>query len=130
MFITLLFFVVSFGITISTIRINIFQKKDEIEIMRLVGASNDFIKRPFIYQGIIYSMLGSFLAGLLFFIVSLIMFFTNFLGIQDLVFVNIFGGIRVHFLIFSFGLAILLNFVGYLLGRLGGKTALQNYLQI
>jgi cell division transport system permease protein len=129
-FITLLFFVVSFGITISTIRINIFQKKDEIEIMRLVGASNDFIKRPFIYQGIIYSMLGSFLAGLLFFIVSLIMFFTNFLGIQDLVFVNIFGGIRVHFLIFSFGLAILLNFVGYLLGRLGGKTALQNYLQI
>jgi cell division transport system permease protein len=129
-FITFLFFVVSFGITISTIRINIFQKKDEIEIMRLVGASNDFIKRPFIYQGIIYSMLGSFLAGLLFFIVSLIMFFTNFLGIQDLVFVNIFGGIRVHFLIFSFGLAILLNFVGYLLGRLGGKTALQNYLQI
>lgn len=130
LFITLLFFIVSFGIIISTIRINIFQKKDEIEIMRLVGASDDFIRSPFIYQGIVYSMTGSFLAGLIYFIVSMVMFFTNFLGIRDLTYVSIVGDFRIHFLIFSFGLAILINFVGYLLGRLGSKTAIQNYLQI
>lgn len=130
LFITLLFFIVSFGIIISTIRINIFQKKDEIEIMRLVGASDDFIRSPFIYQGVVYSMTGSFLAGLAYFSISLIMFFTNFLGIKDLTYVSIFGDFRIHFLIFSFALAILINFVGYLLGRLGSKTAIQNYLQI
>lgn len=129
-FITLLFFVVSFGIIISTIRINIFQKKDEIEVMRLVGASDDFIRKPFIYQGIVYSMTGSFLAGLLFFIISLILFLTNFLGIKDLGYVYIFGNFKIHYLIFSIGLVILINFVGYLLGKSGSKTALQNYLQI
>jgi cell division transport system permease protein len=129
-FITVLFFIVSFGIIISTIRINIFQKKDEIEVMRLVGASDDFIRKPFIYQGIVYSMTGSFLAGLLFFIISVVIFLTNFLGIKDLGFVYIFGNFKVHFLVFSIGLVILINFVGYLLGRSGSKTALQNYLQI
>jgi cell division transport system permease protein len=130
LFITLLFFVVSFGIIISTIRINIFQKKDEIEIMRLVGAPDDLIRKPFIYQGIVYSMTGSFLAGLLFFISSIVMYLTNFLGVKDIGFVNIIGNFKVNFLIFSFGLALLINFVGYLLGKLGSKTALQNYLQI
>ncbi len=90
----------------------------------------DFIRSPFIYQGIVYSMTGSFLAGLIYFIVSMVMFFTNFLGIRDLTYVSIVGDFRIHFLIFSFGLAILINFVGYLLGRLGSKTAIQNYLQI
>jgi len=130
LFITFLFFIVSFGIIISTIRINIFQKKEEIEVMRLVGASDDYIRKPFIQQGIVYAMTGSFLAGLVFFIVSLIMFFTNFLGIKDLGFVNIVGNFRVHFLVFSFGLVIFINFIGYLLGRIGSKTAIQNYLQI
>jgi cell division transport system permease protein len=130
LFITLLFFIVSFGIIISTIRINIFQKKEEIEVMRLVGASDDFIRKPFIFQGIVYSMTGSFLAGLVFFILSLIMYFTNFLGIKDLGFVFLFGNFKIHFLAFSIGLVILINFVGYLLGRTGSKTAIQNYLQI
>lgn len=129
-FITLMFFIVSFGIIISTIRINIFQKKDEIEVMRLVGASDDFIRKPFIYQGLVYSMSGSFIAGLISFILSLVIFFTNFLGIKDLGYVFILGNFKIHFLVFSFGLAILVNIIGYLLGRIGSKTAIQNYLQI
>jgi cell division transport system permease protein len=79
MIITILFFIVSFGIILSTIRINIFQKKDEIEIMKLVGASDEFVEAPFIHQGIVYSMVGSFLAGLLFTIILLVIYFTNFI---------------------------------------------------
>jgi cell division transport system permease protein len=130
LFVTLLFFIVSFGIIISTIRINIFQKKEEIEIMRLVGASDELIKQPFIYQGVTYSMVGSFFAGLVFFIFSLIAYFSNLLGIKDMNYVTIFGNFQVHFLVFSFGLAIILNFIGYLLGLLGSKAAIKNYLQI
>lgn len=130
LFITLMFFIVSFGIIISTIRINIFQKKDEIEVMRLVGASDDFIRKPFIYQGIIYSMTGSFIAGLIWFILSLVLFFSNFLGIKDLGQVFIVGNFKIHFLVFSFVLCLLINLIGYLLGKMGSKTALQNYLQI
>jgi cell division transport system permease protein len=129
-FITLMFFIVSFGIIISTIRINIFQKKDEIEVMRLVGASDDFIRKPFIYQGLVYSMTGSFIAGLISFILSLVLYFTNFLGIKDLGYVFLIGNLKVHYIVFSILLVLLLNFVGYLLGKIGSKTAIQNYLQI
>jgi cell division transport system permease protein len=130
LFITVLFFIVSFGIIISTIRINIFQKKDEIEIMRLVGASDDLIRKPFIHQGLVYSMTGSFLAGLLYFIISLIIFFTNFLGIKDLGYVYLVGNFKVHFIAFTVIMVLFVNFIGYLLGKSGSKTALQNYLQI
>lgn len=129
-FITIMFFIVSFGIIISTIRINIFQKRDEIEIMRLVGASDDYIRQPFIHQGVVYSMIGSLFAGALYMIISLSVYFTNFLGIRDLGFVYLFANFKLNFLVFSFILVLLLNFVGYLLGRIGSKTALQNYLQI
>lgn len=128
--ITLLFFIVSFGIIISTIRINIFQKKEEIETMKLVGASDDFVERPFIHQGVVYSMTASLFAGALFTIILLAVYFSNFLGIKDLGFVYIFGSIKVHYLIYTFGLVILINLIGYLFGKVGSKTAIQNYLKV
>lgn len=128
--ITLLFFIVSFGIILSTIRINIFQKKEEIETMKLVGASDDFVERPFIHQGVVYSMVGSLSAGFLFTIILLAMYFANFLGIKDLGAVYLFGNIKVHYLLFVLILVILINIVGYLFGKIGSKTAIQNYLKV
>ena len=128
--ITFLFFVVSFGIILSTIRINIFQKKDEIEIMKLVGASDEFVEAPFIHQGIVYSMVGSFLAGLLFTIILLVIYFTNFLGIKDMNYLYLFGNIKVPYLFFIFILVIVINTFGYFLGKIGSKTAIQNYLKV
>jgi cell division transport system permease protein len=43
----------------NTIKITIFSRKREIEIMRLVGASNTNIKIPFIFEGLFLGILGS-----------------------------------------------------------------------
>ena len=49
----------------NTVRNSIATRKDEIGIMRLVGASNQFIRRPFVIEGIIQALIGSLLAILL-----------------------------------------------------------------
>lgn len=125
-----LFFTISFGIILSTIRINIFQRKEEIETMKIVGASDEFIQRPFIYQGIVYSMIGSFLAGLFTFIVLILMYASNTLGLREIKSVYLFGNVEVSFVIFSIVLVIVINLLGFLLGRFGSKTAVNNYLKI
>lgn len=42
------------------IGIKISQKKDEIEVMRLLGATNWYIRWPFIFEGIFYGVIGAF----------------------------------------------------------------------
>lgn len=125
-----LFFIVSFGIILSTIRINIFQKKEEIEIMKLVGANDDFIQRPFIHQGLVYSLVGSALASLIFAFILIIMFASNTLGLRDLRDVYLVGNLKIHFIIFVALLVAVINLFGYLLGRFGSKTAVKTYLNI
>lgn len=46
----------------AAIRMAIFARRDEIVIMRLVGATDGFIRRPFLLEGLITGMLGSLLA--------------------------------------------------------------------
>jgi cell division transport system permease protein len=46
----------------AAIRMAIFARRDEIAIMRLVGATNWFIRRPFLLEGLITGILGSLLA--------------------------------------------------------------------
>lgn len=48
----------------NTIRLSIMDKKTEIEVMKLVGATDAFIQRPFLYTGIWLGVLGGFLAFL------------------------------------------------------------------
>ncbi len=54
-------FVVLF-IIVNTIRLAVVARREEIEIMRLVGASDAFIRWPFIFEGAIVGLIGSFLS--------------------------------------------------------------------
>jgi cell division transport system permease protein len=49
----------------NTIRLEIQQRRPEIEVTKLVGGSNAFVRRPFLYTGIFYGLGGSLLAALI-----------------------------------------------------------------
>jgi cell division transport system permease protein len=46
----------------NTIRLSILNRRDEIEVLKLVGATDDFIRRPFLYSGIWYGIIGGLIA--------------------------------------------------------------------
>nr|WP_297350010.1 permease-like cell division protein FtsX [uncultured Glaciecola sp.] len=66
----LLFFAVVLIIG-NTIRLNILSKRDEIVVMKLVGATDAFIQRPFLYTGFWYGLLGGIMAWITVFIILL-----------------------------------------------------------
>ena len=49
----------------NTIRLEIYSRRAEIEVTKLVGGSNAFVRRPFLYTGLFYGLLGASLAALL-----------------------------------------------------------------
>ncbi|MGZ8966354.1 MAG: permease-like cell division protein FtsX [Gallionella sp.] len=50
------------AITFNTIRLQILTQRDEIEVSKLIGASNRFIRRPFLYFGAVQGLLGGLTA--------------------------------------------------------------------
>ncbi len=61
--------VTSFLITLIVIGLNISIHKDEIEIMKLVGATSAYVRTPFIFEGIFYGLFSAVLATILLWIV-------------------------------------------------------------
>ena len=61
----LAFAVVAIVIIGVTIRITVLQRAGEISIMRLVGATNEYIRGPFLIEGVVKGILGGFLAVLM-----------------------------------------------------------------
>jgi cell division transport system permease protein len=53
----------------NTIRMQILTQQTEIELSRLIGATKDFIRRPFLYAGALYGLLGGFFSLLITFAV-------------------------------------------------------------
>lgn len=53
------------AITFNTIRLQILTQRDEIEVSKLIGATNGFIRRPFLYFGLVQGLLGGAAAWLL-----------------------------------------------------------------
>lgn len=64
--ITLVLVLVSVIITFNTIRLTIYFAREEIGIMRLVGAENKYIRGPFMIEGIIYGVVAAVLTTLIF----------------------------------------------------------------
>ncbi len=107
----------------NTIKLTIIARRDEIEIMRFMGADDSFIKMPFIYEGLLQGLLGSggalILTGLLYF------------GARDAVFKlgQAFGAfLQLEFLpISQLGLLI---FLGAALGLSGALISLSRFLDV
>lgn len=59
--VTVLFILISIIITFNTIRLAMYISRDEIKVMRLVGATSSYISGPFIVTGILYGIVSSLL---------------------------------------------------------------------
>ena len=62
LFLTIMFASIAVLITFNTIRLAIYSNREEISIMRLVGASNFFTRGPYLIEGIIYGLIAGFLS--------------------------------------------------------------------
>ena len=60
--ITALLLVASLGLVGNTIRLSIYARRREVEVMRLVGATNWFIRWPFVIEGVIVGVVGATIA--------------------------------------------------------------------
>lgn len=70
-FISLVVLVFATLVVFNTIRITIFSRREEIEIMRLVGASNWYIRGPFVIEGVFYGVIATAVAMLVVYLVVL-----------------------------------------------------------
>jgi cell division transport system permease protein len=61
---TILFLISSVLLISNAIRLSIFARRKEIEVMKLVGASDSFVRTPFVFEGLVQSLIGAGLAGL------------------------------------------------------------------
>jgi cell division transport system permease protein len=61
---TLLFLISSVLLISNAIRLSIFARRKEIEVMKLVGASDSFVRTPFVFEGMVQGLIGAGLAAL------------------------------------------------------------------
>jgi cell division transport system permease protein len=95
----------------NTIRLTIHARRNIIQIMKLVGATNQFIKGPFIYEGILQGLIGGLLSVILLWTIH---YAVKYFMFAELVMENyIYGGLVV---------------LGILLGLIGSYLSVNKYL--
>jgi len=107
----------------NTIRLSIFARRREIEVMKLVGATNWFIRGPFMLEGFLCGLVGSVLA-----VILLVLGKTIALP-SILPHIGGGSGSDVHSLPFTFNALALLG-AGLLLGAMGSGLTLRRFLQV
>ena len=119
--VTLVLIVISLIITFNTIRLIIFISRDEISVMRLVGASNIYIRGPFMVGGILYGLISSIITMAIFYPVTLWLGnnATNFLGG-----LNLFHYYTENF----FQIFLIMVMAGSILGAISAYLAVRKYL--
>jgi len=105
----LLFLAALFIIT-NTIKLTIYSRKDEIEILKLVGATNRFVKIPFLIEGSIQGFLGGSLALIILYLVYITVITRLELGIGFAFFDVIF--LSPQFTLFLLLMSIFVGFIG------------------
>ena len=114
---------VSVFIMSNTVKLATYSRKDEIAIMKMVGASNWFIRFPFVVEGLVLGVLG-----------GLVAYFLEW-GIYDVVANQIMSGLMANLLAVipftAVNTIVLLVYlgVGLVVGVFGSSIAIRNYLQ-
>jgi cell division transport system permease protein len=119
---------VSFSIVVSTVRTAISLRGIEYEILKLVGATDEFVKKPLIYQGVLYGGVAAFIAGLVYALVIVGLLLSgalSSLGISDFI---LMAGLALPAWVFALGLIVLLTLCGVLLGYVSSTSAVKKYL--
>ncbi len=120
---SLVFAIIALLVTFNTIRMAIYTNQEEIKIMRLVGASNKYIRAPFVVEGALYGILST--------IITMAFFYplTFWLGPLS---ERFFGGINIfhYYLTNFFQLFFILLVVGVVLGTASSWVATRRYLRV
>jgi len=121
--VTVVLILISIMIIFNTIRLAIYTARDEISVMQLVGASNKYIRWPFMISGIMYGVIAA--------LITLGIFYplTYWLGTAT---ANFFSGINVfHYYITNFGqiFGIIVG-SGVVLGAVSSFLAVRRYLKV
>jgi cell division transport system permease protein len=117
------FAVISILVMMNILRIAIYNYKDEIEIMRLVGATNNYIRTPFIAQGFYLNLISGLIVAVFYVPVInfLIPYINRYLGVTTQ---PVFG---LNFQIYAtLGVTIL---AGIIVGLITSTLATERYLQ-
>ncbi len=116
--------IISLFMMSNTIKLATFTRREEIAIMKMVGANNGFIRLPFVIEGLIMGLLGAGIGFLLEWVVY------NFIAarITESMAGNLFQ--FIPFAQIMTPLLIVYLAVGVLVGAFGGGMAIRNYLKV
>ncbi|MBQ1496169.1 MAG: permease-like cell division protein FtsX [Bacilli bacterium] len=116
--------VVTAFLIVNTIKITIFSRQEEIEIKRLVGASNMSIKQPFVIEGLLIGILGS--------IIPIIVTIYGYSYLYEKTGGQMFSQFikLVKPLPFSLYVSLILLAIGVIVGMFGSNKAVRKYLKI
>lgn len=119
------FGVVALIIIFNTIRIAIFSQKDDIEIMQLVGATNWYIRWPFIIEGALYGIIATIVSMIA---LAAILYYTG------PTLSNYFGGVGSDISNYLYNNALLIFgtqlLVGVAIGMVSSWLAMRKYLRV
>ncbi len=120
--ITLALIIISVLIVFNTIRLAIYIAREEISVMRLVGASNRYIRGPFIVAGIMYGVFSA--------VITLALLYPASYWVGSIT-KTFFSGFSVftYYLSNLAGLGVLLIGVGAMLGIVSSYLAVRKYLK-
>lgn len=117
---TLILAALSVVITYNTVRLAIFISREEIAIMRLVGASNSYVRGPFIVEGIVCGLIAAFATMILYYP------FSVWLGTRMSAFLGI--NLFEYYVSHIGQLFLILLVAGMFLGSLSSMFAIRKYL--
>lgn len=121
--ITILFSILAIVVTLNTIRLAIYTAREEIGVMKLVGASNNYVRGPFVVQGIMNGVVATILA------LAILYPLTVWVGNNTQ---NFFGGLNIssYFLSNFFQLLFILLVTGVILSVISSFVAVGRYLKV